>query len=451
MIKCNYKNCERQLHNLNFISTQDLANDLNFKTCHYCTAYYCSRECRKYDWQNHKLNYCYYGNLSSLCKRIVSKIGRCYRLRLQLSKISKTAYLSTLKRGFVWLDFKTNAEAQTFIDEPIVLDDTHVKTQQFENTESPSETNLSDFLFYFGNNLLPKYVCFENYSNFSTVNNVSNKQQATFIERNDVILKNLFNLNDKLNESNTELNDYKQFKELCLTYNPMEEFILLISVQTKNQNTENLNPRKGNINKYVVKYMKFRFINQNSGNITQRSITKSLITIDKPTNDLNSSSAIINNEMLNIPPIIDSTIANINTNEDVDASTASATLILTSLNKMNIKEDVDETDDAEAMSGVDTGDEESRQLFMANLLTEFESRGINIKTKYPKLYRDLCLYVEQNKPFTPLCLFPRDLSKNNLFMCLILPNSEPANYSWLYECNNNLEKSLNLSNYLYIV
>ena len=124
---CNYLKCERQRNELEFSVDKKLADELYFKLCHYCLTYYCSRECRKYDWQNHKLNACYYGNLSSICKRILSKVGRCFRLRVQLSKISKTAYLSTLKRGFVWLDFSTKNETEKFLNEPIAFDDEVLK------------------------------------------------------------------------------------------------------------------------------------------------------------------------------------------------------------------------------------------------------------------------------------------------------------------------------------
>ncbi|CAF1086106.1 unnamed protein product [Brachionus calyciflorus] len=95
--------------------------------------------------------------------------------------------------------------------------------------------------------------------------------------------------------------------------------------------------------------------------------------------------------------------------------TSGSTLILTSVNKLS-----------------KSVDKESRQLFLANLLNEFNTKGINLREKYPKIYRDLCLYVEENRHFTPLCLFPRDLNCNNLFMCLIMPGSEPITYdAWV--------------------
>jgi hypothetical protein len=380
------------MNNAGFASIE-LSNELNFKQCHYCQTNYCSKECRKNDWQNHKLTDCYYGNLSSLCKRILSKIGRCYRLRMQLSKISKTAYLSTLKRGFVWLDFSSKNEAQSFCSEPIVLDDSLTQQQQKLNTSS----TLSDFLFYFGNNLLPKYVCFEN---FDKDHLDDDKLSSQSIERNDLILKSLFNIK----KINFELNDYNNFKNLCLNYDPKNEFILLISIQTNSNDIQkNLKPNnKYTYNKYVLKYMKFKFVDKE---------TKSILKKKQDTEQKDVNSTLMN---------------------EIDTSATSATLILTSLCKTNDVEN----------------DEENRQLFMANLMTEFETRGINIRLKFPKLYRDLSAYVENNKPLTPLCLFPRDLNSNNLFVCLIVPNSEPSNYSWMYE--DDVEKNLNLANYLFI-
>ena len=98
---------------------------------------------------------------------------------------------------------------------------------------------------------------------------------------------------------------------------------------------------------------------------------------------------------------------------------------------------------------------ENRELFLANIVSflckwksnglklipiflifqicNFEERGINIRVTYPKIYSDLCRYVDEGTGFAPVCLFPRDMNRNNLFMCLIMPNSEPANYAWFYD------------------
>jgi hypothetical protein len=427
-IKCNYLKCERrrQITNDEFSVDKELAAELNYKLCHYCLTYYCSKECRKFDWLEHKQSICYYGNLSSLCKRILSKIGRCHRLRVQLSKISKTAFLSTAKRGFVWLDFSTKAEAQKFFNEPIVK----INNDDGKLVQKNNSNELSDFLFYFGNNLLPKYVCFENSDRnvFSAKENTTNDLFA----RNDFILKTLFNLNHSMDNNVISLNDYNSFKRLCLDYDPKSECILLVSIQTDSNEVKNHNliPNKYTYNRYVIKYMKFKYVEVNH----YKSIKKQVI-----------ESTFADSSILTLP--IDSeqdkqqsaTSTELKVVDDFDLN--SATLIVTSLNKF-------EHENEEELKK--NNDEENRQLFMVNLMTEFETRGIDIKLKFPNLYRDLCAYVEQNKFFSPVCMFPRDVNKNNLFMCLIVPSSEPTNNSWIYEDAKNLEKSLNLSNYLYI-
>ena len=395
-----------------FLVDHELANELNFKLCHYCLTYYCSKECRKYDWPNHKLSICYFGNLSSLCKRILSKIGRCLRLRIQLSKISKTAYMSTAKRGFVWLDFPNKKEAQIFFHEPIAIDD-----NIFQDFHDSNSNELSDFLFYFGNNLLPKYVCFEN-SDQNVFHAEDNSKKELF-ERNDFILKSLFNLNDIRN-----LNDYNSFKRLCMEYDPKSEFILLISIQTDSNDMGNckLTANKYVYNKYVIKYMKLKYMEMNSKSKKQQSIK------------YKTDSSFIESSLLTVSMLPDGEQRpdELKVIDDFDVG-RSATLIVTSLNKLE-----------------ENNEDENRQIFMANLMTEFETRGIDIRLKFPNLYRDLCAYVEQNKSFAPVCIFPRDVNKNNLFMCLIVPSSEPSNYSWIYEDNKNLENNLHLSNYLYI-
>ena len=100
----------------------------------------------------------------------------------------------------------------------------------------------------------------------------------------------------------------------------------------------------------------------------------------------------------------------------------SKTLILTSLSKNGEKIEPDREPD-----------EEERQLFLANILNELQMRGVNLRQAYPKIYEELCLYVEENKSFGPVCLFPRDSNTGGLFMCLIMPKSDPVTYPWLYD------------------
>ena len=134
---CQYPNCVTNSR------PHQNREDLRYKSCHYCYTFYCSRECRQLDWCEHKNFKCMYGRLSSYCKKILTKVGRqCLELRAEISKLSRAAYVSTCEtRGFVWLDFASSEEAQQFLYKPL------------------NACKLSNFLFYFGDNLLPKYVC----------------------------------------------------------------------------------------------------------------------------------------------------------------------------------------------------------------------------------------------------------------------------------------------------
>ncbi len=85
-------------------------------------------------------------------------------------------------------------------------------------------------------------------------------------------------------------------------------------------------------------------------------------------------------------------------------------------------------------------------------MCNFEERGINLRASYPQIYSDLCRYVAEGVKFAPVCLFPRDLTRNNLFMCLIMPHSEPADFAWFYECAEEAAGGeLKLANYVCVV
>lgn len=315
------------------------------KVCHHCHAPYCSSRCRQLDWEAHK-NKCLIGLLNSDCKRILSKVNRNFVLRNELSKLARTAYLGTLQRGFVWLDFLSNENAQEFLLKQEISDD------------------FSNFILFFGKNLLPKYVCF-------SPNQVVSKKSI-----NNVVL-NIFN-NQHISDSTFQESGLELFNKTMDDYDPLNEFVLLASVRMES-------------NEFVLKFMKVKLVNESRRLKEHRS-----------------------------PP---------------DTLILTAHKMSTSL-KSNHEESTDE----------------DRRIFLANLLVEFETRGIELRSQYPKIYRDLCLYVEDNRHFTPVCLFPRDLNHMNLFMCLIMPNSEQCNYSWLYDYENeSINSKKNLYNYLYIL
>lgn len=327
--------------------------------CHYCETFYCSRSCRLKDWIRHKEK-CSSSRLAWYCKKLLAKVGRNAQLRHELSKIALTAYENFQTKGFVWLDFETESDAHEFF----------TSCTQIDNLES-------NFLTFFGNSILPKFVR-------TTPGQLSESNVLT-----QLFLNYLFE------------NDISNFTNLIQNFNVQKEFLLLISIKLFSCSLNEVTKPKrfgfGNRGfTYVFKYMKINL--------------------------------------------------RVDSKRDLKNLSSPSTLILTSLNKISSK-----------------CDKENRQLFMANLLNEFESRGISLREKYPKIYRDLCQYVEENRAFTPLCLFPRDANKNNLFMCLIMPGSDPISYeSWLNisqgllqfssddSCNELVKNHMRLTEYLQI-
>jgi hypothetical protein len=85
-----------------------------------------------------------------------------------------------------------------------------------------------------------------------------------------------------------------------------------------------------------------------------------------------------------------------------------------------------------------TNNHHMRQVFFAKLQVELRERGIEIEEHYPELYHKLCDYISSNHddekmfPFTPICLFMRHRYSQQLFMCIITPESEPDR-SWLID------------------
>ncbi len=79
-----------------------------------------------------------------------------------------------------------------------------------------------------------------------------------------------------------------------------------------------------------------------------------------------------------------------------------------------------------------------RQVFFAKLQVELRERGIEIEQHYPELYNKLCDYIstdndnEKIVSFTPISLFMRHRYSQQLFMCVITPESEPDR-SWLLD------------------
>ncbi|CAF3197242.1 unnamed protein product [Rotaria sp. Silwood2] len=167
---------------------------------------------------------------------------------------------------------------------------------------------------------------------------------------------------------NLRLTEYEHLKELCMNYNPSREFVCHVTIGVEAD--------KGNNTRYTC--------------VSRTAVHKLLDVL--PNSELNSNS-----------------------------SSTYPTLYLPSLNYGNNK-----------------NNHHMRQVFFAKLQVELRERGIDIEQHYPELYNKLCDYISTNSdndnilPFTPVCLFMRHRYSQQLFMCVITPESEPDR-SWLVD------------------
>ncbi|CAF3996802.1 unnamed protein product [Rotaria sordida] len=169
---------------------------------------------------------------------------------------------------------------------------------------------------------------------------------------------------------NLRLTEYEHLKELCMTYDPNKELVCHVTI--------GIEADKGNT-RYTC--------------VSRTTIHKLLDVI--PNSQLNSN-----------------------------LSNTYPTLYLTSLNYGN--------------KNNNNNNHHMRQVFFAKLQVELRERGIEIEEHYPELYNKLCDYISTNSdnenvlPFTPVCLFMRHRYSQQLFMCVITPESEPDR-SWLLD------------------
>lgn len=92
----------------------------NFKTCHHCYTYYCSKKCRSEHRPRHKQN-CLQSRLNSVCKRVLRTIHDESPLT---DEFSKKAFTGLLKggKGCLILVFESCQEAEEFIVNPKIKD-----------------------------------------------------------------------------------------------------------------------------------------------------------------------------------------------------------------------------------------------------------------------------------------------------------------------------------------
>ncbi|XP_038126792.1 apical junction component 1 homolog [Cyprinodon tularosa] len=86
---------------------------LYFKSCHSCYTYYCSRNCRREDWDIHKES-CLYGRIGSTCRHIIKHCRETVEVHKAFSRIAKVGYLSR-GRGVLFLGFPNPSSSSSFL------------------------------------------------------------------------------------------------------------------------------------------------------------------------------------------------------------------------------------------------------------------------------------------------------------------------------------------------
>lgn len=115
---------------------------LYFKSCHSCYTYYCSRNCRREDWDIHKES-CLYGRIGSTCRHIIKHCRETVEVHKFFSRIAKVGYLSR-GRGVLFLGFPNPTSSTNFLQnglDSLVMSPTYLSLRELESFKD----NLGDY------------------------------------------------------------------------------------------------------------------------------------------------------------------------------------------------------------------------------------------------------------------------------------------------------------------
>ncbi|KAM4695889.1 apical junction component 1 homolog [Rhinophrynus dorsalis] len=281
---------------------------LYFKSCHSCYTYYCSRNCRREDWDIHKES-CIYGRMGSVCRHVLKFCRENNEVHKAFSRIAKVGYLSR-GRGVLFLGFPNPGSADNFL-----------------------QLGLEGLL------MSPTYLS----------------------------LRELESYSDNLGEHAKELQGAGS------QYDPEECFLLNVTVAVGQGGPDRLSSRAHHI-PTVRKYAKIALASSSP----ERKITKK---------------------------------------EDME------TLILTPPpGTTNLDKDGEEG-------------RKAREVCFIHIQRELRIRGVFLRHEYPKIYQQLCEFVESNKRFTPTTIYPIDRRTGRQFMCMIMAASEPRTLDWVASPN----------------
>ncbi|NXI22164.1 AJM1 protein, partial [Sterrhoptilus dennistouni] len=126
MMMCSNAKCRR---------TETMFNAcLYFKSCHSCYTYYCSRHCRREDWDTHKAS-CVYGRVGSVCRHVLQFCRENAEVHKAFSRIAKVGFLSR-GRGVLFLGFPNAGSAENFLQfglESLLMSPTYLSLRELDS------------------------------------------------------------------------------------------------------------------------------------------------------------------------------------------------------------------------------------------------------------------------------------------------------------------------------
>ncbi|XP_050782434.1 apical junction component 1 homolog [Gopherus flavomarginatus] len=300
MMMCSNAKCKR---------TETMFNAcLYFKSCHSCYTYYCSRSCRRQDWDTHKES-CVYGRIGSICRHVLQFCRENAEVHKAFSRIAKVGYLSR-GRGVLFLGFPSSGSAENFLQfglESLLMSPTYLSLRELEGYAE----SLGDYARELG---------------------VSGSQ-----------------------------------------YDPEECFLLNVTVAVGQKVPVRPSP------KIQVP--------------TVRKYAKVALASSSPEKQILKKERDMETLILTPPP-------------------GTADL------------------DKEGEEG-----RKAREVCFINIQRELRIRGVFLRHEFPKIYEQLCDFVESNKRFTPTTIYPIDRRTGKQFMCMIMAASEPRTLDWVASPN----------------
>ncbi|XP_068167533.1 apical junction component 1 homolog isoform X2 [Antennarius striatus] len=115
---------------------------LYFKSCHSCYTFYCSRNCRRDDWETHK-EACLYGRVNSVCRHTLKFCRENVEIHKAFSRVAKAGYLSR-GRGILFLGFANPETADNFLQvglESLLMSPTYLSLRELDGFRD----NLGDY------------------------------------------------------------------------------------------------------------------------------------------------------------------------------------------------------------------------------------------------------------------------------------------------------------------